>query len=293
MKRASLIALAIAASVAVGLVIWIARPDARDDDYPSNPHAGRLSSGERARVLRAVDAVSTSMPESELAARGRVLFRSADAAKSGESCQSCHTDGAANAELGTIRHPTGPGDFIGPRDPPALWGVGRTAPYRWTGDVDTLDEMVAATIRDHFKSTADLPEQTAALVAYLRTLDAPLTSFDRGRMSEAALRGEELFVGKAGCIACHGGPLFTDNSLHVTGVPQVGAGANDPGARQPPGAFNTPMLRDLANTAPYMHNGALDTLEEVVAFYDSESSLPALNLTEQERADLVRYLESL
>jgi cytochrome c peroxidase len=153
--------------------------------------------------------------------------------------------------------------------------------------------MVAGTIRDHFKSTEDLPEQTAALVAYLRTLDAPLTSFDRGRMSEAALRGEELFVGKAGCIGCHGGPLFTDNSLHVTGVPQRGSGANDPGARQPAGAFNTPMLRDLANTAPYMHNGALDTLDEVVAFYDSESSLPALNLTEQERADLVRYLESL
>jgi cytochrome c peroxidase len=292
MRRALIVTLALVAALGAGLVAWIAAPD-EQRDFPSDPHAGRLEPGERARVLRAVDAVNSSVPESELVARGRVLFRSADVAKSGESCQTCHTDGAVNAALGTIDHPTRPGDFIGPRDAPALWGVGRTAPYRWAGETDTLDAMVAGTIQDHFKSTADLPEQTAALVAYLRTLDAPLTTFDRGRMSEAALRGEEVFVGKGGCIGCHGGPLFTDNNLHVTGVPQLGEGSNDPGARQPPGAFNTPMLRDLRNTAPYMHNGAFDTLEEVVEFYDNESSLPALKLTEQEKEDLVRYLESL
>jgi cytochrome c peroxidase len=184
----------------------------------------------------------------------------------------------------------------------------------------------------------------AKLIAYIKTLDPPQSSFDQGTMSPAALRGEKLFQGKGGCIECHGGPLFTDNLTHNTGVPQVkfespyrAAGnettSDDKGAPPPPpdpgcagtptpagcdaappqsSAFvNTPQLRDLKNTAPYMHNGAFATLEQVVRFYngpplsneagtmpanlasDPSSTLAPLNLSKDEMHDLVAYLESL
>ena len=76
------------------------------------------------------------------------------------------------------------------------------------------------------------------------------------------------------------------------------AGANPPaGCEEPPKAgsafINTPPLRDLKNTAPYMHNGAFDTLTAVVQFYNSGSSLGPLNLSDQEVQELVAYLDSL
>jgi len=314
MKRAAFIALVVALLVpGIAAAAWLAAPDevelpsaptvATVPEAPpqprlrSEPHGTTLTPAESRALTAAVDQVEASAGDAELAAEGRVLFRSTTVAKDGESCQSCHTEGGANAALGTTPHPVDAGDFTGPRDPPSLWGVADTAPYQWDGSVATLDAMVGATIDNHFKpehsdDPAEVAEQTAALVAYLRTLDPPRTSFDRGRLSEAALRGEELFVGKAGCIACHGGPLFTDNALHDNRVPQL-PGANDPGAKSPPGAFNTPQLRDLRNSAPYMHNGSLRTLRETIEFYDHESSLPALNLTPDEIDDLVEYMEAL
>ena len=106
------------------------------------------------------------------------------------------------------------------------------------------------------------------------------------------MRGEVLFQGKGACIACHGGPLFTDDKMHNTHVPNV-PGWDDPGAANPPGAFNTPTLRDIRNSAPYMHNGVFNTLREVVDFYNSRSSIAPLHLTPDEIDDLVAYMEAL
>lgn len=265
-------------------------PSGERDD----PHAERLPPAERSQLIAAVANVNESAAEADLIAEGRVLFRSTDVAKDGESCQSCHTDGGANHELGTMTHPTAEGDFTGPRDSQALWGVADTAPYRWDGGIPTLEEMAGATIDNHFKAEhrVDVPRKTAALVAYMSTLDAPLTAYDRGRMSAAALRGQRIFDGKGGCAGCHGGPLFTDNRLHATGVPQA-PGANDPGSSSRPGAFSTQQLRDLRNTAPYMHNGTIPTLRDVIEFYESSSTVPGIDLTESETDDLIEYLESL
>jgi cytochrome c peroxidase len=209
-----------------------------------------------------------------------------------------------NAELGTTLHPQSDGDFTGARDATTLWGVGETAPYGWAGQLDSLDEFVVTTIHAHFVAGRAQPaertaEQTAALVAYLRTLKPPITRFDQGPLSPAARRGEDLFQGKGGCIGCHTGPLLTDNALHNTLVPKVSPSDTDVGASGQAGsplfgAFNTPHLRDLRNTAPYMHNGVFKTLEEVVEFYNSpRSSTGPLRLTPQETADLVAYLASL
>ena len=92
------------------------------------------------RVLQAAEAVTTSTPRDELVAEGRKLFRSTSMATAGESCQTCHTEGSATANLGTIPHPRADiaNDFTGPRDAPALWGIAKTAPYFWNGDVLTL-----------------------------------------------------------------------------------------------------------------------------------------------------------
>ncbi|HZQ26331.1 MAG TPA: hypothetical protein VFA94_01420, partial [Acidimicrobiales bacterium] len=156
---------------------------------------------------------------------------------------------------------------------------------------------VAKTILGHFIDGATQPEavtarQTSAIVTYLTTLDPPASSFSQGTMSPSAQRGELVFQGKGGCVGCHRGPLFTDNLLHNTGVPQV-KGGTDPGSPNPPASFNTPQLRDVRNTAPYMHNGVFTTLRQVVDFYDTNTVLGPLGLTEQEKVDLVAYLDAL
>ena len=132
-------------------------------------------------------------------------------------------------------------------------------------------------------------------MAYVKTIKPPATRFDQGTMSDAALRGEALFQGKGGCIECHVGASFTDGLVHNLRVPEA-AGDDDWGAAKTGPllrAFNTQSLRDVRNTAPYMHNGHFKTLEEVVDFYNRESVLAPLNLTAAEQADLVAYLESL
>jgi len=327
-KRQIMVGGALLAFAAAAAVVLVVARGGADPAVPAqaavgDPHAKRTISKD---VLNAVDKVSLTVPEAELVAKGRELFRSAVVAKDGESCQSCHTDGAANAELGTTPHvrndPSVNQSFQGPRDPPVLFNVGRTDPYFWVGDTTTLNEVSIATIENHFKAQfqANKSADAAALTAYMKTIKPPTTDFDRGTMSASALRGEALFQGKAACVACHGGPDFTDNRLHDTLVPQstvlVGTGGvpnDDPGRQAPPAgqvcgpnhpvnpaaplecAFNTPTLRGngLARTAPYMHNGALQTLAQVVSFYNTSSSVAPLLLTVQEQADLVEYLKAL
>ncbi len=140
-----------------------------------------------------------------------------------------------------------------------------------------------------------------AIPEYLKTLISRGSPFDTGQMSDAARRGYELFTGKAGCVACHSGPLLTDEARHNTGVPENPDIWNDPirhmtwaayasfmgvenymNLRRDVGAyiwdhkadgstvgtFITPTLRELKYTAPYMHNGMFDSLFEVVSFYN-------------------------
>ncbi len=171
-----------------------------------------------------------------------------------------------------------------------------------------------------------------AIPEYLKTLISRNVPFDEGTMDEAARRGLELFAGKAGCASCHDGPLLTDETRHVTGVPENPDIWSDPmramtfaafgsfmgienvlNLRHDPGAyiwdhraewdrsFITPTLRELKYTAPYMHNGMFDTLFEVVAFYNDgggdvankDPALVPLGLSFGEMKDLVAFLEAL
>jgi cytochrome c peroxidase len=145
----------------------------------------------------------------------------------------------------------------------------------------------------------------------------------------AAQRGLKIFVGKGNCSVCHFGPQFTNGEFADTGVPFfIAPGRVDPGRsagiqklkanafnllgrynddeskanavgtrhvevqQRNFGEFRVPSLRGVAGTAPYMHNGSLATLRDVVRYY-SELKEEPLHLTDQESADLVIFLESL
>jgi cytochrome c peroxidase len=169
-----------------------------------------------------------------------------------------------------------------------------------------------------------------------------LSAGDRSSMKkypEAARRGLRIFVGRGNCTACHVGPAFTNGEFHDTGVPFFIKGGADPGrhgglkklqanpynllgehsddrsgatavkTRQVAiehrnfGEFKVPSLRNVARTAPYMHNGSLATLADVVRHYseispdrlhsDGEAILKPLRLGAAESADLVAFLDSL
>jgi cytochrome c peroxidase len=153
-----------------------------------------------------------------------------------------------------------------------------------------------------------------AIAAFLRTIvsrDSPFDRFvagDRGALDPFAQAGLRLFVGKARCITCHNGPLFSDEAFHNIGVPTMGAaddgrwkdippllasamssatpwsdapdsgrlaGLTNPPPEETRGQFRTPSLRGVAQSAPYMHNGWFSDLRSVVDHYDWGGGMPA------------------
>ncbi|MFN3476859.1 MAG: cytochrome-c peroxidase, partial [Candidatus Methylomirabilales bacterium] len=170
-----------------------------------------------------------------------------------------------------------------------------------------------------------------ALAAFERTLvtkDSPFDRYmkgDKTALSPSAAQGLDLFKGKARCILCHNGPNFTDHSFHNLGLPEAPF-LQDPRVQasirfdakrmgikdyrrvttdlgrylvtkdeKDIGAFKTPTLRNVVERGPYMHNGAFDTLEQVIDFYNQgggddprkDPMLRPLDLTPQEKADLL------
>lgn len=146
-----------------------------------------------------------------------------------------------------------------------------------------------------------------ALAAYQRTLISPPTRFDRfiagdqRALDPVEQQGFAIFVGKAGCVACHGGWRFTDDRLHDIGLP-VSTNQQNPDARPRSTAFKTPGLRELVHTAPYFHDGSKATLEEVIEHYNdgfirrpelSSNIVRDLELSTAERQALVAFLKTL
>ena len=156
---------------------------------------------------------------------------------------------------------------------------------------------------------------TKAIASFERTAiskDSPFDKYmegDKTAISESAQRGFDVFVGKAQCAVCHSGFNFSDNGFHNIGVKNltenedIGRFTIVP-VNSMKGAFKTPTLRDIALSAPYMHNGMYKTLEEVIDHYDrkgdDQSNLSPnmqgtepLNLSSEEKKDLVEFLKSL
>jgi len=151
-----------------------------------------------------------------------------------------------------------------------------------------------------------------AIATFERTVlsgNSPFDKFkagDKKAMTESQVRGMSVFFEKAQCDRCHIGFNFTDGSYE-----NIGIGMDKPNPdlgrylvtknEEHKGAFKTPTLREIEHTAPYMHDGTLKTLEEVVEHYDKggipnanlSKQMKKLNLTPQDKADLVTFLKAL
>ena len=163
------------------------------------------------------------------------------------------------------------------------------------------------------KSSITMNNIAKAIATFERSVVSKNSSYDKywagdkSTMSKSAVNGMNLFFGKAKCSICHNGPVFTDSGFHNIGVKAAGPLKEDLGRYNETkkdfdkGAFKTPGLRSISQSAPYMHNGSEATLEDVVAFYDrggdvKENLSPfvtPLGLTEHEKKDLVEFLKAL
>jgi cytochrome c peroxidase len=164
-----------------------------------------------------------------------------------------------------------------------------------------------------------LDTATQAIAAFERTLLSKNSRFDRyvagevGVLSLSERRGLNLFrSGKARCFECHGFPTFANPDFKVVGIKDVEGMEPDLGRAEVTGgkgyehAFKVPTLRNVALTAPYMHNGSLKTLEDVLDFYSKggghglgvniptiDDKIRPFTLTAEEKADLIAFLFSL
>lgn len=201
-------------------------------------------------------------------------------------------------------------------------------------DLKELEERLGKieSYKQEFKSVFDT-EVTSdsiakAIATFERTIlsgDAPYDKFkagDESALTESAARGRKLFFGKANCSACHSGSNFTDNGFHNIGIgmeevetEQAPADEKESKDKKSPekdlgrfvlsklggdkGAFKTPTLREIARTAPYMHDGRFQTLEEVIEYYDKggianpqlDEELFPLKLNDQQKNDLITFLK--
>ena len=164
-----------------------------------------------------------------------------------------------------------------------------------------------------------LADVARALASYVRTIVSGNSAFDRyaagdrAALTSDALRGLALFRGQAGCWTCHVGPLLTDERFHNTGVAWRQRDARSRGTLADPGrgavtsvasdqgAFKTPSLREIGRSAPYMHDGSLATLADVVDFYNAggrpnpslDPRLKPLRLTAADKRYLLAFLHAL
>jgi len=159
------------------------------------------------------------------------------------------------------------------------------------------------TFKDDLEDLDELKEEDAELYEEYQEL---LSASQAQPVSESAIRGRELFFGqRAGCTACHVGANFTDEKYHNLGI---GMDQDEPDLGRfevtqqdaDRGAFKTPTTRNVELTAPYMHDGSMKTLEEVVDWYDRgghpnphlSKDIRKLNLTDQEKQDLVEFMKA-
>jgi cytochrome c peroxidase len=164
-----------------------------------------------------------------------------------------------------------------------------------------------------FGTDVTLDDVGKALASFQRTIlsgNSPADEFDFGgeedAISDSAKRGLTIFQTKGRCARCHSGFNFTDEKFHNLGIDwdtqNVNVGRYTiTGEEDQIGAFKTPTLREISKTSPYMHDGRFVTLEEVIEFYDKggiqnphlDNTMVPLNLTTEEKKDLVEYLRAL
>jgi cytochrome c peroxidase len=255
--------------------------------------------------------------------------------------------------------------FVERRNPPTLINVGHNKALIWDGRAPNLekqalgstmnpvhkgqnieklmrvlngDPKIVAMFQAAYNSKPNPDDFGRAMAVWQRhflvTGDSDFDRYMKGNMlamSEPAVRGMDLFKGKAGCIACHNGPNFTDSGFHNTGltrnkefdkpefqkilafdakrmkIENPEKVSDDPGRylvtkdKADWKKFKTPTLRNLADTAPYMHDGRYETLDAVIEHYNrggdkvenQDARIQPLGLTQAEKDDLKAFLHAL
>ena len=278
-------------------------------------------------------------------ALGRMLFYdNILSGNNTQSCASCHNQALSFTDNGK-RYSTGITGAIGNRNAQPLINMGYNLHYFWDGRSTTLEEQALGPVKNPIEMHLAWTEAAAklnasptykaefkkafnidnidssyvvkALAQFMRTMISYNSRLDKRLRNEATLTPSELNgyviynTEKGDCFHCHSidaGRLLTDNQFHNNGLDSIftdlGRGAIT-GNPNDNGKFLTPTLRNIALTAPYMHDGRFETLEEVVEHYNSggKASLTVdplmkhvgtgLNLTTQEKADLVAFLRSM
>lgn len=282
--------------------------------------------------------------DDEQAALGRLLFYDPVlSANDNLSCASCHHPDKGFGD-GLVVSQGAHGEELR-RNAPSLWNVVYATSLFWDGRAQTLEDQMLVPLTSADEMGADVDEMLTqlrgipeyerlfeqgyangltldnvvdAIVEFERTLISSNSPFDRfaagdfNALTPAQRRGFDIFrSAETRCFECHAWPNFTHNNFHVLGVPDTNPDAPDLGqlevlnAPDATHAFRTPSLRNIALSAPYMHNGAFATLEEVIEFYAAgggpafgvevvpDSFIRGFDLDEQETSDLVAFLYAL
>jgi cytochrome c peroxidase len=269
---------------------------------------------------------------------GRLLFHDKRLSRDHSiSCATCHDP--AKAYTDGKKRGIGIGQKVLARRSPSLLNAAYNSFQFWDGRARNLEDQASGPIlgssemgmdektllarlrgvldyRQRFSQAfgreLNFEDVKRAIAAFERTLVTPDSAFDRymegdkQAVTAQQKRGLILFFGKAACSECHNGPNFTDNKFHSLGLLPGEAGNADLGrfavTRNPRDrhAFKTPSLRNVTVQSPYMHDGSMTTLSEVIDFYSQGGGRPPksallfkLGLTTAEKEDLQAFLQSL
>ena len=251
------------------------------------------------------------------------------------SCASCHKGAFALAD--NLPVSLGVNNRLGKRNSPSLWNIGYHPYYMREGGVPSLEMQVLVPIQEHvemafnmvllvnrlnsdsayqseflqaFNDSATPYTVTRAIAQFERTLisnDAPIDAYVAGNdnaISKEAKNGLALFFGKANCSHCHSGPLFTNFDFYNNGT---AISTEDYGRAQLTldsadfFTFKVPSLRHIQSTAPYMHDGSITSLADVLYQYNlggsghdyTNEKIEPLNLNDKELVDLEEFLKTL
>jgi YVTN family beta-propeller protein len=228
---------------------------------------------------------------------GERLFHSANITFHRQfSCHSCHPDGHVDGLTYDIE-PDGIG--ISPVDNRTLRGILDTAPFKWEGTNPSLQRQCGPRLAVFFTRIQPFtPEELSALDNYICTIPRPPNRYRPlgAELTNAQRRGKQMFertmtndgrvIPKQNrCVTCHFPPLYTDRNRHDIGT-------KFPLDRE--SRFDTPHLSNIYDSAPYLHNGIAETLEEIWTRYNPNDTHGVTNdMTKDQLNDLMEYLKTL
>jgi YVTN family beta-propeller protein len=250
-----------------------------------------------ARSMEMIRHIDLEGPETITQVRfgGQLFYNAGRTFQDQYSCSTCHPDGS---EDGLTYDLTGTGRNL--ENTITLRELSNTSPFKWNGKNVSVYMQCGMRFSKFVTRTESFdPDELNALVAFIfQKLENPPNPYQpsSGELTEAQVRGKKIFERKVTndgheipprgrCVTCHPGPYFTDRS-----IANVGSGFET----DTEAFFDTPKLNNIVDTAPYLHDGRAETLEEIWTLFGGNNFHGYVNdLTKQELNDLIEYLRSI